>query len=65
MNGDVCADFPLEELREFHKQRGPNATVTVTNLTLYFDILMCTSSGDNHEHGSDEAAIIELWLHGN
>ncbi|GJQ86771.1 hypothetical protein Trydic_g5565 [Trypoxylus dichotomus] len=29
MNGDVCADFPLEELYEFHKTKGSNALVTV------------------------------------
>lgn len=27
MNGDVCADFPLTELYEFHKQRKDNALV--------------------------------------
>lgn len=40
MNGDVCADFPLEELHAFHKQRGPNAMVCITTLTLYIDALI-------------------------
>ncbi|KAF2896615.1 hypothetical protein ILUMI_09558 [Ignelater luminosus] len=29
MNGDVCADFPLRELYEFHKEKGKKALVTV------------------------------------
>lgn len=28
MNGDVCADFPLQKLYDFHKER-PNALVTI------------------------------------
>lgn len=29
MNGDVCADFPLDELYAFHKNKRPQALVTV------------------------------------
>ncbi|KAF5296579.1 hypothetical protein FQR65_LT10232 [Abscondita terminalis] len=29
MNGDVCADFPLQELYCFHKQKVPKALVTI------------------------------------
>lgn len=29
MNGDVCADFPLRELYEFHKERSSTGLVTV------------------------------------
>ncbi|RZF48749.1 hypothetical protein LSTR_LSTR013833 [Laodelphax striatellus] len=29
MNGDVCADFPLVEMLDFHKSRGQNALITV------------------------------------
>lgn len=30
MNGDVCADFPLTELYEFHKERKDKALVIVS-----------------------------------
>lgn len=29
LNGDVCADFPLEELYQFHSERGPKALITI------------------------------------
>ncbi|XP_068146024.1 mannose-1-phosphate guanyltransferase alpha [Drosophila tropicalis] len=29
LNGDVCADFPLQELHDFHTQRPPSALVTI------------------------------------
>ncbi|XP_016958725.1 mannose-1-phosphate guanyltransferase alpha [Drosophila biarmipes] len=29
LNGDVCADFPLQELCEFHEKRPPTALVTI------------------------------------
>lgn len=29
MNGDICADFPLAALYEFHKSRGTGALVTI------------------------------------
>ncbi|GBP33810.1 Mannose-1-phosphate guanyltransferase alpha-B [Eumeta japonica] len=29
LNGDVCADFPLQELWIFHEKRGPNALITI------------------------------------
>ncbi|KAH8283423.1 hypothetical protein KR018_000351 [Drosophila ironensis] len=29
LNGDVCADFPLQELRDFHERRPPTALVTI------------------------------------
>lgn len=29
MNGDVCAEFPLQSLYEFHKSKGSNALVTI------------------------------------
>lgn len=34
MNGDVCADFPLKQLYDFHKDKGPDALV---NIILQFD----------------------------
>ncbi|XP_077302715.1 GDP-mannose pyrophosphorylase A [Arctopsyche grandis] len=29
LNGDVCADFPLKQLYDFHVERGPQALVTI------------------------------------
>ena len=29
LNGDVCADFPLVEMLQFHEQRAPAALVTL------------------------------------
>lgn len=29
MNGDVCADFPLQEMLDFHMSRGSQALITV------------------------------------
>lgn len=29
MNGDICADFPLRPLYEFHKKQGPDALITI------------------------------------
>lgn len=28
LNGDVCADFPLKEMLEFHKSKGETALIT-------------------------------------
>lgn len=33
MNGDVCADFPLTQLYEFHKQKGQNSLVNINIIT--------------------------------
>ncbi|KAB0804796.1 hypothetical protein PPYR_01766 [Photinus pyralis] len=33
MNGDVCADFPLQELYTFHKQKGALVTIMGTEAT--------------------------------
>lgn len=29
LNGDVCADFPLQKLYDFHKSRGENALISI------------------------------------
>lgn len=49
LNGDVCADFPLEELWSFHKER-PNALVTIMGTeatrqqSVHYGCMACESS---------------------
>lgn len=35
LNGDVCADFPLYELYNFHKEKGSHALVRVYNYNFF------------------------------
>lgn len=32
LNGDVCSDFPLQQLYEFHKSKGGQSEVNFNNL---------------------------------
>lgn len=67
LNGDVCADFPLKQLYDFHVERGPDALVsrfTIPTRSRRFVRYIFPFAGDDHEHGSHPTAVPQLWLHG-
>lgn len=63
LNGDVCSDFPLNALYEFHKSKTPKAMVRsliyitkTKKITHFFHF-----SDHNHEYRSHKTTITELW----
>lgn len=73
LNGDVCSDFSLIDLYDFHKTRNGRAEVTLISkrkrkgrfsLNKYFDSFFHVYLDYDNEHRSNKAAIGSLWLLG-
>ena len=40
MNADVCGDFPLQEMLNFHRGKGPDAVGTILATEVYMDFFL-------------------------
>lgn len=67
LNGDVCADFPLQELYDFHKSKDGQAEVSKYSMSIVKSQFHSSSLSIDYynEYRSYEAAICPLWLSGN
>lgn len=67
LNGDVCSDFPLNELYEFHKSKNGKSEVSLSlfimQLIQVFNRRISFSDHD-YEHRSNKTTIHPLWLLG-
>ena len=60
MNGDVCAEFPLQEMLEFHASKDQAVSSSVHHILVSW---LLPSLGCHHSgHRSNQTTISELWL---